>query len=1019
MAFQKTKGRTEFIRPNGMPDLSGFQAAARQYSQLADVAMSVGTGIRRDKYNDAILEAEIAGKTAGARYEKNPETGQMELVPLTNLDYAKASSMYSQNEREGVLKAYRKAAISQYAMSAKLDVEATATKALKDFPNDPDSIRSVAEGHFASLSKLDPEIYASLAPSAVYAFTTVENQALAQQQKEEKALSIQTHKRALSSNTRKIANLTAKGTSETDDNVNSGIQAMMNELLDENEQIYETLKTNGVSDTEIAQMRELQTNVVASRAGQAHVERAFVAGGMPAALTAIETIMQENYENSGIDSDRLGSVLSATANKLQGIESAQRTLDSRVKEQIYHKLIKDIVVDGASVDDMLGDPDSLIYSLDGSRIASLTQQGRGLDRNIANEKYNANIGYITNWKGVLADSGQDERLIADAYYNIRELHDREDISSGQWQQARLSFVEYTDHIINGKSREKAGLYIAMELGANSSYARTPADFASEEFINDLVGRGIIGNTATATWKNTADYINDINSYAVEHNKFYEKKTTARIAYNTAKKGGSLTSAEAEALADEYGTDVAVLDNGEVVDMNFYDEDEAVVQASIDTADVFTAKFNGAMHPRAMRVMKDAMRSEETAETALAILFQTSTGLALKEDIPQDEAMDQIFRINGFTEDQRRFFRIASNIGIPLALEDAKFERRTNTERDISSVVSAGKDNMSKFEASEAFFDEALSGAMGAHGFYNFFDFDQQGPDRQAVLENFVVGTGIDVDDLKNVVIQDSELKRSMKNLFFERLVYETKLGMSPKDVMFGVFRDIGHQYGVEKDPETGVIYYKKQPILSQAQSTVPLMESGTAKGKPIFRMEHKFIEQDVVKGFLNPDVPESALSTDLVRDLKDVMRKDGNPFKAHLTFTANESIGASNDPSYTVILTDRFGNDKIISDKYKFNYHRSHLNEDFEKAYSLVKSQRVKQYMRLGGALDPFHVQNKLRAFAQSRDKRALYSIIEMVNDSVDLTEGTAFDISDFQITNQEVEDFLIAYKYITSLGYY
>lgn len=1017
MAFQKTKGRTEFIKPNGMPDFSGFQTAAKQYASLADSAMSIGTGIRRKEYNDAILEAEIAGKTAGARYQTN-ENGEMELVPLTNLDYSKASDMYSDDERQGVLRAYRKAAISQYAMSAKLDVEQMASQALMDSPNDPSAVRSKAEGYFKSISKLDKEVYAALAPSAVYAFTTAENQALAQQQKEEKALSIATHKKALSSNTRKIANLTAKGIGENEE-VNAGIQSMVNEIMQENEGIYETLETNGVSPAEIAGMKDIQRNVVASRAGQAHVERAFVAGGMPAALTAIETIMQDNYEDSGIDSDRLATVLSATANKLQGLETAQRTLDNRVKEQIYHKLIKDIVVDGASVDDMLGNPESLIYSLDGSSIAALTQQGRGLDRNIANEKYNANIGYLTNWKGVLADSGQDEKLIVDSYYNIRELHDREDISSGQWQEARLSFVEYTDHIINGKSREKAGLYIAMELGANSSYARTPADFASEEFINDLVGRGIIGNTTTATWKDTADYINDINSYAVEHTKFYEKKTTARIAYNTAKKGGSLTSAEREALADEYGTDVAVLDNGQVVDMNFYDEDEAVVQASIDTADVFTAKFNGAMHPRAMRVMKDAMRSEETAETALAILFQTSTGLAKKEDIPQDEAMDQIFRINGFTEDQRRFFRIASNIGIPLALEDAKFEKRTNTERDISSLVSAGKDNMSKFEASEAFFDEALTGAMGAHGFYNFFDFDQQGPDRQAVLENFVVGTGIDPDDLKNMIIQDPELKRSMKNLFYERLIYETKLGMSPKDVMYGVFRDIGHQYGVEKDPDTGAIYYKKQPILSQAQSTVPLMESGTARGKPIFRMEHKFIEQDVVKGFLNPDVPESALSTDLVRDLKDVMRKDGNPFKAHLTFTANESIGASNDPSYTVILTDRFGNDKIISDKYKFNYHRSHLNEDFEKAYGLIKSQRVKQYLRLGGALDPFHVQNKLRSFAQARDKRALYSIIEMVNDSVDFTEGTAFDISDFQITNQEVEDFLIAYKYITSLGYY
>ena len=173
MAFQKGKGRQVFVKPVGMPDLSGFREVANQYNQLSQSAMSIGTDIRKREYNDAIRQAEIDGKTAGVTYDQ-----ENNLVPLTNLDYGKESSLYSSSEQRNVLDVYRKAAITSYVSAASNDIRIAASQAYSESPNDPDKIRGSLSGYMQGLQKLDSEIYQSLAPKAVAEFTIAENKPL-------------------------------------------------------------------------------------------------------------------------------------------------------------------------------------------------------------------------------------------------------------------------------------------------------------------------------------------------------------------------------------------------------------------------------------------------------------------------------------------------------------------------------------------------------------------------------------------------------------------------------------------------------------------------------------------------------------------------------------------------------------------------------------------------------------------------------------------------------------------------
>ena len=52
MVYKKTQGRQVFIRPNGMPDLSGFSALGDSLNKLSDVTKAIGDDQVKQEFND-------------------------------------------------------------------------------------------------------------------------------------------------------------------------------------------------------------------------------------------------------------------------------------------------------------------------------------------------------------------------------------------------------------------------------------------------------------------------------------------------------------------------------------------------------------------------------------------------------------------------------------------------------------------------------------------------------------------------------------------------------------------------------------------------------------------------------------------------------------------------------------------------------------------------------------------------------------------------------------------------------
>lgn len=1017
MVFQRTKGRSVFTQPVGMPDLSGFKQAARSYQQLGSLITEFGTEIRKKDYNDALRQAEVDGKNAGTKYVKD-ENGEWKLAPLVNLDYTKSVQHLPKADQRGVLDAYREAAVGAYTARAVNDINFAAGQSYANNRNNPGGIRSEMNGYIQGLKEQVPEeVFLQLAPKVEAAFLTSENKAFAQQQIDADEAAIKDFTTKFNSNTTELGNMYAIGPVEEDDASVEGFEMRLSEIFEEDEQTLEHLKTLGKTESEIKALRDTRANNIAIRVGQQSIGAAFESGGFPAAMNLAMDAVNQNVGSDVIDSEVLGAALFKTAERLEQIRSAGVTYNNRLLDQISSTIRYEMVVGGKDINGMLLQPDHPIHSLEGSTIASLYQEGKGIQAGLVNEAYNKNIGYLTNWEAF--DNEEDRRLITDGYLNLRQQWLVGDLTPTEWGDAKKKFNEYTDHVLNSESRQEIGMAMIMALGPNSTYDKTPAVYA--KLMPNLIEKGVIGENGV--YKTEQQFINALDKYSEAWDKHDKMERAAQRGFMHLRQGVSLSEEEQKAVDNIYGTNKAIVGT-ELVDMNFFSDDGEVVQASVDTADAYSNRFNGLLHPEARVLFKNYMNNEAAANMAAKVLSQMATGLVNSDEysfMNEGQALDHIWRINDFSSEARKFFQIATNSSIELAMEASKWDKRSEAERNLTDIVMPGiSDDLNKAERADAFFDKAVTDALGAFGFYNFVDFDQQGPVVQQMLESLASGTGIDVDELKNVVISDRDLREQMKDLFYERYIYEHKLNMKPKDTMRSVFASFGTRYGFEKDPETGQVLYVRNPILKHAQSTVPNIETGKFRGKPIFTLNRDMLVQDFVYRItgVGESVPK-LLPAEYQQDMRDLLLPEGNLYKADIRFVANEVAAEGNIPTYSVYVTDRFGVSKMYSNSYRFDYATSHLSEDFEKAVSHIKNNTVKQIMRIGNAFDPMLVQAQINKYAKSRNKNDLYPLIDLVNTITGSTAGTGFDISDFKFSDEDADDLINLRESFYSLGTY
>lgn len=972
MAFQKTKGRGVFVQPTGMPNLSGFSQAAAEYANIAKLGMSIGTNERQREFNDAIRQAEIEGKTSGVKRDADGN-----LVPLVNFEYAKAAEMYSDKERDAVLKAYKTAAIGAYTSQAVSGIYSAANESYLANPNDPDAIEASMQGYMSSLSKMDQDIYLKLAPKAEAAFLEVKNRAAAKQQAEAEETSRVFFGEHFQENVRQLGNLVAVGSSgEPSDD--AAFAERFSELQEEQEQILENLATFGTNPTQIQALRDSQNNHLALRAGQAHVERIFTeSGSYEKTLVVVQKIISE--ASSDVDPDMLRQSLNAHASNLYTIQQQAKKEEGENRENIFQSIQQQINkaygVDGKqAVAEMLADLNHEIHTLKPTQIATLMSLDDADKKNYANKEYNEAFAFIDGWKTIKGTKFEEN--IADSFNRVKELYDLQLIGFDKMVAARESFLAYYDDKYLKDSRDELTAHVYRELSGQGTFLRDTEFFRSK--IPLLQERGVIGEKSIY-FKDVIDYERMLNSYGEMHTKRVGELWRGNQADRYAKQGIVISEAMQKDLLKVRPEYKAVV-NGVPMPIDFFPTNsdgsinQEYFQASVDAVDRFSAEYRGLLHPEAKVIFESAHRTPEVADTANRILGQITTAFANRHNITVNEAMNEIFDVNDFTESDRAFLFTTMKLGPDLARQGYEGLRDLDVNRALNKFMATSAKGMKLEDAAEEFFQQSFTEGLTGHNWWKLFN-PLISDVRQNQLIEFAESNGIgNVNRLKDAVIKDPNVSNALKGIFFQRFS-EFRGEGNRAEVMRSAMQSLGKRFGYEENEATGEIYLVERPISHYAQASVPSMRLNNGQIVPTMYITERMIAQEAVSKFLNIGEPG-------LRDPKlDEVVRDVLNDRSGITFHANPNFGNS-DQTYTVVVTSGlYGNPTVIHKEFKYDFQTSIHAPYWEEVESRLKTSWGKEFWSAFGLMDRGLIQSMMERYSARKNDYSLTDLTNKLNE--------------------------------------
>ena len=1003
MAFRKTAGRSNLVQPSGIPDFSGFKQAASTFNQIGELAYGIGLDDRKRQYNQLIRQAEIDGKTAGVVYD---EEGK--LVPLTNLDYAKAAETFAESDKQAILQTYKKAAVQTYVNAAANDINDAASKALIDNPDDPSAIRSSASGYLSGISDLDPEIYTALAPKVAAAFQTAENQALAKQQDEARNYAVQQAEKAFAKNAFDLGVLGAKSAG-TDDVKQKAIDVRSREILDEQDDIIETLRANGYSESQISTLLDGQATAIASKTAQAAVERAYYSGGVDSAYVYIKQAFEEAEDNPDVNQEVLRQVLTQSVSMLSAIDKASSDEEKEMRTGIYNNFYRQIVIDGLDIVSEMSNPSSEIHMLEGTQLGTLWSVGTSLKeqteskaKSIRESQIKGYISQYNNLVSVFENPKETSPAMAmDAMKQIILLHGMGNLGAEDEKlllDAKSKFREAMNaYAAEGASKE--GSLLSMELNQNlSSFSKKPSDFLNEMYMSDLESKGIIGKGGF--WASRDSFITDVGTYAGHYKKRVDLMRLAGTAERKVLNTIMPSQKELEALSQVMGFDkIRNLATGEFVEMDLLSDDETVFQSSVDNVAAFAVQSKGLLHPKAKFLFDAASNNVENADRALRVMGQTISAIRSARDIDGVQA-EGIF-LSSMNEDTTAFLRIASDVGIENAVNAFSADRSINMNRNASSIVANTKyADQPEDKALDQFFMDTYNESLEAKSFFRFLQPYITDADNQMLYQ---MATSAGETNVEGMILRDPEIKQAMKSIFLGKMLKYPQY--NPVEAMRDTIRQIGTRVGAQRNAYSGNLEFVTNPILPRAQATV---------GNAGITLGMDDIDRDIKDLFFNnPGIISTEISDELARAGKPPMVGSGDPTRyldSALHYIPNENYGGLQ--TYTVVLRTSAGKAIPLLNNYSYDFKRSKGYESFLKSVESLKSDRMKNFWSSYGLMDQSLLQSGFDSLERTRSDSSFDSLFNLYNSTF------RADIGDEPLSPEEKDEFFYMIERITSLGW-
>lgn len=647
MVYKKTQGRQVFIRPNGMPDLSGFSALGDSLNKLSDVTKAIGDDQVKQEFNDMLIQAELDGRTAGVRRGENGE-----LLPLVDTTYGSAMKAYGTRSQKSLQEAFKQSAVNSYLAQLAIDAKRNSGEMLLLNPEDPDVLVGGMKGELEKLqTELEPNLFelAKIKVEEEYGVNVFK--ARAGRIKKVREDAIGTASERLIDITDKLTTLAVVGPGSDAPQVKSHEDAIA-ALQKEREDLYDVLRLNGKSINDVESMRQASHTQVLLGGAKAQVEKIYMlpeedGGGYENALRFIGDFEAATRE-SNLDKDSrftfseqnlvsLSKSMTSYLKKMKERDDAGKVATTQAQSDFQAEVTIDILTN--SMDD-LPDENDIVTMISNGDVSSeggavllraLSTRQTGIQKSINDaradlKKENGNIfrGHVNNAKIALA---------------ANNLKDAETFLL-QAQGLRKTVTEETyglvsqvfSNLVKAKIKQKSVPFtIAIEEATLTS---GPNAFRMHP--NDLLGimkqaatDGIVDKEGGPT---TKYLLGKYNSYVSGYKKNVKKEDDKFRAMSAARDGVA-TPKQKETVRNEVSANLIADENGSI----FNHSNSAIAEENFKKVVKFAREYK-MLPTEAQQLLTEgftAAASEESFVTALSlhneILAQLQSSIANNTD----------------------------------------------------------------------------------------------------------------------------------------------------------------------------------------------------------------------------------------------------------------------------------------------------------------------------------------------------------------------------------------------------
>lgn len=914
MAFRKTQGRSVFVQPTGMPDLSGFQSLASSFDDIANLVFNIGTDIRSEKLNDLIIEAEKEGITAGSTYDSEGN-----LVPLTNLSVSDSidSQVIGTKEKKSLKKAYTDSAIKTYAANISNEAYLSASNILAQNPNNPDAVRGSLAGFIKGLddANIPENVKQAVLPSITQHFVSAESQANAGMI----ALSRKNTEETLLENIRivkeQLSAISAKGES-TNPAEMAGTRKMVQELTEDLEGSFDALKSIDYTDIQIEKIKsEIVMSQVIS-ASQSHVGRSYQINGLKQTLQMIRDTRKKFIDNPKIDGDLIADTMIQELNRLEGIKKAFKQETTETQAKNYGQALFDIEMGNlTNVDDILNlDMSTPQITVAIQMLKNKKQQIKEGEAKISkaiqdahNEKFDALMIPFKN-----EFSSSDER--DDNSIEIQLMYQKGHISANKFAEYQSKVNEFFIREI----KENADVEISKLENAMRTFSVTLE--ALDTITPDLEKSGFIGTGKLSAytrkgWEERKErYANDLATEKERLGEIIQARNDL-IA-------GNATESQRDLVASQDAYSLKKDNEGQTL----FSLDPDIQEENFNTVTVFTAQY-GVLHPEAKKALKgldNPAIEEDVFQSKIQLYFKLRNTLsnAITLGGVTDLGMGDLHAESILFKDgvSALDFEMASILGMQK-FQDIKESDATNPQRRLAgiNVPSLLEENFNNAISKEELLPFLSRIFLGGK---------KEVTDRERrIIQNFFDNAPEFKGDYSDVIIGDERMLKAMELSLANKIALNLVNPKNVDSIRSGIREsliEISGDVGLNVDSE-GNGYFSFSPWHAQASAEIGDVPLGMSTSEAVF--------EDIKFRLLRP---ESALP----EELKELIESEDGI----ISLEANSGYGVNQ--TYTVQIenpdTNRVYN--VIQD-YKFDFSTSHLNEVYKLALVRVQNKTIKTFM--------------------------------------------------------------------------